>query len=229
MKVMKILGVVFGALLLLTGIALLAGSAVVGVGEGAFNDELAKQGYAGPVKGTVTSIDQGAAFTVSYTDQQGNPRTGTGPVASGTGPPSVGDVVNLFYSTVDPSQIVILELPGGGDFSGIAGALRTAGIVCLIVGAVLLLAGIIGLVIGRKAPAAVTAGPGSPPQQYPPQQYPPQPGQQYPPQPGQQQMPPPQQYPPQPGQQYPPQPGQQYPPQPGQQEPPPPQQNPPAS
>ena len=195
MKVMKILGVVFGALLLLTGIALLAGSAVVGAGEGAFNDELAKQGFAGPVKGTVTSIDQGATFTVSYTDKQGNPRAGTGPVATGTGPPSVGDEVNVYYSTDDPSQIVILELPGGGDFSGIAGALRTGGIVCLIVGGVLLLAGIIGLVTGRKATAAVTAGPGSVPQ--PGQQYPPQPGQQYPPQPGEQQEPPPpQQYPP---------------------------------
>ena len=34
MKVVKILGVVFGALFLLTGIALLAGSAVFGAGQG---------------------------------------------------------------------------------------------------------------------------------------------------------------------------------------------------
>jgi hypothetical protein len=218
---MKILGVVFGVLLLLTGIALLAGSAVVGAGQGALDDELAKQGFLGPVKGTVTSIDQ-AVFTVSYTDKQGAAQTGTGPVLSGTGPPSVGDEVNVYYSTADPSQIAILELPGGGDLSGLAGVLRTAGIACLIVGGVLLLAGIIGLVTGRKARAAVTAGPGSAPQPVPGQQYPPQPGQQYPPQPGQQ-------YPPQPGQQYPPQPGQQYPPQPGQQQMPPPPQHPPAS
>ena len=104
MKVLKILGVVFGALLLLTGIGLLAGSAVAGAGQGAFDDELAKQGLAGPVKGTVTSIDQGTIFTVSYTDKQGTEQTGSGPVVSGTKPPSVGDEVSVYYNTADPSR-----------------------------------------------------------------------------------------------------------------------------
>ena len=216
MKVLKILGVVFGALLLLTGIGLLAASAVAGAGQGALDDELAKQGLAGPVKGTVTSIDQGTIFTVKYTDKQGTEQTGSGPVASGTKLPSVGDEVSVYYKTSDPSTIAIFELPGGGDIGGIASTLRTAGIVCLIVGGVLLLAGIIGLVAGRKNRAAVTADQvpapqpvsAGQPEQYPSQQYPPHPGpqyptQQYPPQPGPQdpsgqQLPPGQQYPPAP-------------------------------
>jgi hypothetical protein len=198
-KVLKILGVVFGALLLLTGIALLAGSAVAGVGQGALDDELAKQGWAGPVKGTVTSIDQGTVFTVSYTDKQGAAQSGSGPVARGANPPSVGDEVNVYYSSTDPSQIVILDLPGGGDIGGIARVLRTAAIACLIVGGVLLLAGIIGLVTGRKAREAVPADQGSAPQPVPAGQPESVPGQQYPPQPGLQdpsQQPPPPQYPP---------------------------------
>jgi uncharacterized protein DUF3592 len=199
-KVLKILGVVFGALLLLTGIALLAGSAVAGAGQGALDDELAKSKQAGPVKGTVTSIDQGTSFTVDYTDKQGNAQSGTGPVASGTNPPSVGDEVNVYYSTEDPSQIVILNLPGGGDIGGIGRVLRIAGIACLIIGGVLLLAGIIGLVTGRKARAAVTADQGGgTPQPVPAGQPEAVPGQLYPPQPGLQdpsQQPPPPQYPP---------------------------------
>jgi hypothetical protein len=203
-KVMKILGVVFGALLLLTGIALLAGSAVAGAGQGAFDRELAKQGYAGPVKGTVTSIDQGTIFTVDYTDKQGTKQTGSGPVASGSNPPSVGDEVNVYYNTTNPSSIAILDLPGGGDIGGIARVLRTVAIVCLIVGALLLLAGIIGLVSGRKSRAAVTADQAGVPQPVPAGQPEPVPGQQYPPQQGLQdpsgeQLPPPgQQYPPAP-------------------------------
>jgi hypothetical protein len=97
--------------------------------------------------------------------------------------------------------------------------LRTSGIICLVIGGVLLLAGILGLVLGKK-PAAVVAGPayptGSPthaPPGYPVQPYPPQqpPGQPYPPQQYPPQQYPPQQYPPQrePDQPYPPQ---QYPP-----------------
>ena len=66
MKALKILGVVFGVLLLLAGGGLLAGSALVGQGQGAFDQELAKSGLAGPVSGTVLSIDQGAIYTVSY-------------------------------------------------------------------------------------------------------------------------------------------------------------------
>ncbi len=179
MKVLKILGVVFGALLLLTGIGLLAGSAVTSASQGAFDKELAKQGLAGPVKGTVTSIDQGSVFTVNYTDKQGAAQTGTGPVASGTKVPSVGDEVNVYYNTANPSQIVILDLPAGGDISGISRVLRTAGIVCLILGAVLLLAGIIGLVSGRKARPAVAADQPNAPQPVPAGAPEAVPGQQY--------------------------------------------------
>jgi hypothetical protein len=201
-KVLKILGVVLGALLLLTGIGLLVGSAVTSAGQEKFDQELSKEGLAGPVKGTVTAIDQGRVFTVSYTDKQGAPQTGRGPVAQGTKVPSVGDEVNLYYNTSDPSEIAILDLPAGGDIGGIARALRTAGIVCLILGAVLLLAGIIGLVSGRKAPAAVAVEQGNAPQPVaagapdavPGQQYPGQPGVQDPSAP---QLPPPgQHYPP---------------------------------
>jgi hypothetical protein len=202
-KVMKILGVVFGALLLLTGLGLLAGSAVTGATDRAIQDELAKQGLSGPVEGRVTATGQGGTFTVSYTDKEGNAQTGTGPVVSGTEPPSVGDQVSVYYNTTNPSQIAIFDLPGSADFGGISGTLRTAAIICLILGALLLLAGIIGLVRGRKTSAAVAAGQGGEPQPVHAGQSEPVPGQQNPPQsgpqnPSGQQPPPPQQYPPAP-------------------------------
>ena len=227
MKALKILGIVFGILLLLTGGGLLAGSVLASKGQGAFEQELAKSGYAGPVEGTVKSVEQTSPVivTVSYTDKQGKPQTGQG-AASGATPPEVGDKVSTYYSTSDPSQILVVNVPGLANLSGVAATLRISGIICLIAGSVLLLAGILGLVLGKK-PAAVAAAPayptsipgqqsgGSPIQPYPPQQpsgqpYPPQ---QYPPQ-----QYPPQQYPPQqytdpqrpPDQPYPPQ---QYPPQ----------------
>jgi hypothetical protein len=130
---LKILGVVFGVLLLLAGIGLLAGSAVSGATDRAIQDELPKQGLSGPVEGGVTAAGQGGTYTVSYTDKEGNAQTGTGPVVSGTEPPSVGDAVSVYYNTANPSQIAIFDLPGSADFGGIAGTLRTAGIVCLIV------------------------------------------------------------------------------------------------
>ena len=142
MKALKIVAVVLGALLLLTGIGLLAGSAAVGIGQSALDDELAKSGLAGPVQGNVTAVNQGV-YTVWYTDKNGVSQTGRGPSANGTGTgteaPQVGDTVSVYYSTTDPSQIVILNIPGGG-LAGIAGGLRTIGIVCLAVGAILLLA-----------------------------------------------------------------------------------------
>jgi hypothetical protein len=162
------------------------------------------------VQGTVTSIDQGSLYTVSYTDKQGAPQVGQGPVASGTEQPQVGDEVSVYYSTSDPSQIVILNIPGGG-LVGIAGGLRMAGYVCLAVGGILLLAGIIGLIAGRRKavpparayPASLPPGQPYPGQPYPGQPYPGQPG---PPPPGYPQQPPgTQPYPPQPG--YPQQPG----------------------
>jgi uncharacterized protein DUF3592 len=122
-------------------------------------------------------------------------------VVSGTEPPSVGDEVSVYYNTADPSQIAIFDLPGSADFGGISGTLRTAAIVCLIVGALLLLAGIIGLVSGRKARAAMTANQAAAPQPVSAGQSEPVPGQQYPTQsgpqdPSGQQGPPPPQYPP---------------------------------
>lgn len=161
MKVAKILGVVFGALFLLTGIALLAGSAVFGAGQGEFDRQLAEQGLAGPANGTVTAVN-GTIFTVDYVDQDGLAQTGNGPAAEGTTPPEQGDDVQVYYSTLDPSQIIILDFPGG-NFAGVAGLLRTIAIVCLIIGAVLLVAGIIGLVTGRRrADAANAVGAGYP-------------------------------------------------------------------
>ena len=214
MKVLKILGIVFGILLLLTGGGLLAGSALASKGQGAFQQELAKSGYAGPVEGTVKSVDQSSPVivTVSYTDKQGKAHTGKG-AASGPTPPSVGDTVSTYYSTSDPSQILVVNVPGLGNLSGVAATLRISGIICLIAGAVLLIAGILGLLLGKQPavaaarPAYPTAIPGQSPggypaqphqqqppgQPYPPQQYPPQqyPGPQPPDQPN-----PPQQYPP---------------------------------
>jgi hypothetical protein len=209
---LKILGIVFGVVLLLTGAGLVAGSVLVSKGQGAFEQELAKSGYAGPVEGTVKSVDQTSPVivTVTYTDTQGKEQTGRG-AASGPTPPNVGDTVSTYYDTSDPSQILVVNVPGLGNLSGVAATLRTSGIVCLVLGGVLLLAGILGLVL-RKKPAAIAAGPaylpGSPgeaPPGYPVQPYPPQ-------QPPGSQPYPPQQYPPQ---QYPAQqaPGQPYPPQ----------------
>ena len=48
MKALKILGVVFGVLLLLAGAGFLAGSALIDQGRGAFDEQLAKDGLAGP-------------------------------------------------------------------------------------------------------------------------------------------------------------------------------------
>lgn len=166
MKIVKILGVVFGALFLLTGIALLAGSAMFGAGQGKFDRQLAEQGLAGPVDGRVTAIE-GPVYSVDYTDKSGAPQTGRGQVAEGTTPPEMGDDVQVYYSTVDPSQLIILDFPGG-NFAGVAGLLRTVAIVCLVLGAVLLLAGIIGLVTARRRAAAVTAGAGGLPAVPPP-------------------------------------------------------------
>jgi Protein of unknown function (DUF3592) len=244
MKALKIVGIVFGILLLLTGGGLAAGSVLANKGQAAFQEELTNSGYAGPVDGTVQSVSQSTPVVVkvSYTDNQGKQQTGQGSFAGGQ-PPQVGDSVSTYYSTSDPSQVVIVNLPGLGDLSGIAETLRTAAIGCLIVGSGLLLAGILALALGRKQPAVVAPGrmypPSQPPagyQPYPPQQpqagyptqpYPPQqpqpgyPTQPYPPQqpqPGYPTQPYPAQQQP-PGQGYPPQqqPGQPYPPQ---QEPP---------
>jgi hypothetical protein len=189
MKALKIVGVVIGILLLLAGGGLAAGSALANKGQAAFAEGLTKSGYAGPVDGKVQSVAQSepVIVTVSYTDNQGESQVGQGAFAGGR-PPQVGDTVSTYYSTSDPSQVVVISLPGPGDLSAIADILRTAAIICLIVGSVMLLAGILGLALGKKQPAAVGRGPTyhtGPPQQpppgYPTQPYPPQqpPGQPY--------------------------------------------------
>ena len=236
MKALKIVGIVFGILLLLTGGGLAVGSVLANKGQAAFQEELTNSGYAGPVDGTVQSVSQSnpVIVKVSYTDEQGKQQTGRGSFAGGQ-PPQAGDSVSTYYSTSDPSQVVVVNLPGLSDLSAIADALRTAAIACLIVGSVLLLASVLALALGRKQPAGVPPGPMYPPQQppagYQTQPYPQQPsGQAYPPQQPNQPYQPPQQpgqpyqpqqpsgqgYPPQqPGQPYQPQqpPGQGYPPQ----------------
>jgi Protein of unknown function (DUF3592) len=238
MKALKIVGIVFGILLLLTGGGLAAGSVLANKGQAAFQEELTNSGYAGPVDGTVQSVSQSnpVVVKVSYTDNEGKQQTGQGSFAGGQ-PPQVGDSVSTYYSTSDPSQVVVVNLPGLSDLSSIADSLRTAAIACLIVGSGLLLAAILALALGRKQPAVVAPGQMYPPQQppagyptrpYPPQQpqagYPPQPspGQGYPPQPppgqGYSQQPPPgqgysQQPPPGQGYSQQPPPGQPYPPQ----------------
>ncbi|HLL62040.1 MAG TPA: DUF3592 domain-containing protein [Propionibacteriaceae bacterium] len=169
MKVVKILGVVIGGLFLLTGLALLAGSALFGAGQGEFDRQLAEQGLAGPVEGRVTAID-GPIFTVDYTDKTGAARTGTGPVAEGTTPPEQGDDVEVYYSTLDPRQVIILDFPGG-NFAGVSGLLRTIAFICVAIGVILLTAGIIGLVTGRRR-TPVTAGPAGYPDVPPPGQTP---------------------------------------------------------
>ena len=79
MKALKILAIVFGIFLLLTGGALLVVSAVAGKGQTAINNEFAKSGYAGPVKGTVTAVDSTTKYvTVGYTDKQGQEQVGEG-------------------------------------------------------------------------------------------------------------------------------------------------------
>ena len=192
-----------GILLLLTGGGLAAGSVLANKGQAAFAEELTNSGYAGPVdgNGAVGRQSNPVIVTVSYTDNQGKQQTGQGAFAGGQ-PPQVGDTVSTYYSTSDPSQVVVVNLPGLGDLSAIADTLRTAAIACLIVGSVVLLAGILGLALGKKQPAAVAASdrcthwPAAAaarrisaqpyPQQQPPgQAYPPQqppPGQGYPPQ-----------------------------------------------
>ena len=231
MKVVKILAVVFGALLLLTGAGLLVGASLVGTGQTALDRQLTDSRLAGPVEGEVTAVDQGSLVTVEYTDKLGESHTGRGPDASSP-PPQVGDTVSLYYSTEDPEQIFVYDLPGG-SLQSIGSSLRTAGIICLVVGGLLLVGGILWLVLGRKSTPAVTAGwpnpggtPNQPPPGYPAQSYPNPPpagfpGQPYQNQPpatysgpqyGQQPPPPPPQPPPAGQQQYPGQPPVQQPP-----------------
>ncbi len=213
MKVLKILGLVFGILLLLTGAGLLVGAFAAGEGDDAISQSMQSNGLVGPVDGLVTGVDA-SVLTVDFTDQAGEARTAQAQAAL-TRPAQIGDTVSVYYSSDEPSIAVATDLLGG-QLSSIASTLRTAGIVCLTLGGLMLIGSIVGLIVGRKT-AAVTAGPGQPyltQPSYPPQGqgYPPPPAQGYGPPPGQNYQPPGQNYP-QPGQPYSPQPGQPYPPQ----------------
>jgi hypothetical protein len=206
MKVLKILAIVLGAITLLTGVGMFLGSAAISKGSGALNTQMSQQGFVGPVEGVVKAIDPTGAYSVVFNDQQGVQHTGTG--AAATSKPKIGDTVTLFYYRDNPETVVIADLGSVGTI------LRTGGLITGGVGAVLLLAGVLGLLLGRKAPSVAGYPAQAYPQPYPPQQYPPQayPPQQYPPVPAET-------YPPVPTQTYPPQqyPSQQYPPPPPQQ------------
>jgi hypothetical protein len=181
MKVLKVLGLVFGILALLTGGGLLAGSFLVDKGQTALQQELQKQGLQGPVDGTVKAVEP-PNVTVQYKDLTGKSHTGTGPALSQPAP-KVGDTVTIYYSTEDPSQVIIANIPGG-DLVKAGAALRLGGIVILIIGGVLLLASILGFIFGKKkTPAVASAPPATGPpaaQQGPPPQGGPYGGDQYP-------------------------------------------------
>jgi hypothetical protein len=181
MKVLKVLGLIFGILALLTGGGLLAGSYLLDKGQTALQQELQKQGLKGPVDGTVTAVEP-PNVTVQYKDLAGKSRTGTGPTLSQPAP-KVGDTVTVYYSTDDPTQVIIANIPGG-DLAQAGATLRLGGIVILIVGGVLLLASILGFIFGKKKTPAVAAAPPAtgPPaaQQGPPPQGGPYGGGQYP-------------------------------------------------
>jgi hypothetical protein len=219
MKVLKVLGLIFGILALLTGGGLLAGSFLLDKGQNALQQELQKQGLQGPADGTVTAVEP-PNVTVKYKDLAGKSHTGTGPTLSQPAP-KVGDSVTVYYDSNDPTQVIIANIPGG-NLNKAGATLRLGGIVMLIIGGVLLLASILGFVFGKKkAPAVAAAPPATGPptaQQGPPPQGGPYGGGQYPggppPQSGSygwggptQQSQPPQGYPPQnqPPQGYPPQ------------------------
>ena len=181
MKVLRVLGLIFGILLLLAGGGLLGASAVVAKGSDTVQQQIAAQGLKGPVKATVVRAHDGA-YTVRFKADDGRTYTVQAESAMAT-PPKAGETVSVFYQADDPTFALISDAPVGA-LSGLAGTLRTAGIVALVVGGVLLIAAILGFVFGKKS-APVVAPPQYPTQggyPVPPQTYPAQP-QTYPAQP----------------------------------------------
>ena len=224
MKVLRVLGLIFGILLLLTGGGLLAASVVADRGQSVVSEQMKQSGLEGPVDGTVVSVD-GSLYTVSFTASDGSEYTTTAGAALAT-PAEVGDTVPVYYEADDPSNAVITEA-STSSLGSVASTLRVSGFVGLGVGGVLLVASILGFVLAKKSPRAPSprqpypAGgypqPGYPPAGMPPQSAPPQGAppqatypQQNPTYPAQQGQPP-APYPPQPGYPAPPQ---SYPPQP---------------
>ncbi len=188
MKVLRVLGLIFGILLLLTGGGLLAGAAVADRAQSAVDQEMVKQGLEGPVDGVVKSADTSTStYQVAFTAKDGNEYTATA-VSTLSTPPEVGDTVTVFYKADDPTIAGIADVPTTA-LGNAAGPLRTSGIIALVVGAVLLVASILGFVLGKKSPKALPAqqyaGAGYPAQA--PQQpggYPQQPSGSYPQQSG---------------------------------------------
>ena len=167
MKVLRVLGLIFGILLLLTGGALMAGSAVVAKGSDTVQQQIAAQGLKGPVKATVVRVRDGV-YTVKFKAEDGKTYTVQAESAMAT-PPKSGDTVSVFYQADDPTSALISNAPVGA-LTGIAGTLRTAGIIALVIGGLLLIGAILGFVFGKKSAPAVVAQ--SPAPQYPTPQYP---------------------------------------------------------
>ena len=166
MKVLRVLGLIFGILLLLTGGGLLAGAAAADKGQDSVQQEIAKQGLKGPVDATVVSAEN-SSYTVTFTAENGKEYTATA-VSTLSTPPEVGDTVSIFYKADDPTVAAITDAPVNA-LSGVAGTLRTGGIISLVIGALLLVAGILGFVLGKKTPRPL------PPQPYAAAGYPAQP------------------------------------------------------
>src|SRR6478672_947401 len=154
MKVLRVLGLIFGILLLLTGGGLLLGAAAADKGQESVLQEVAKQGLKGPVEATVVSAED-SAYTVTFTAEDGQDYTATA-VSTLSTPPKVGDTVSIFYKADDPTVAAISDAPVNA-LDGVAGTLRTSGFVALGLGAVLLVAGILGFVLGKKTPKALPA------------------------------------------------------------------------
>jgi hypothetical protein len=154
---------------------------VVAKGSDTVQQQIAAQGLKGPVKATVVRARDGV-YTVKFKADDGKTYTVQAESAMAT-PPKAGETVSIFYQADDPTVVLISDAPVGA-LTGIAGTLRTAGIVALVVGGVLLIAAILGFVLGKKSPPAVMApqypaqgGYPVAPQNYPaqPQPYQPQP------------------------------------------------------
>ena len=111
MRVLKILGMVFGTLLLVTGFVLAGGWQAANVAKAETAEEWANSGYAGPVDATVQSVDQASPVivTVTYTDTQGNTHTAKGEAINDK-PPEVGATVPTYYTTSDPDHVIVDNL-----------------------------------------------------------------------------------------------------------------------
>lgn len=170
MKVLRVLGLIFGILLLLTGGGLLAASAVADRGQSVVSEQMKQSGLEGPVDGTVVSVD-GSLYTVSFTASDGSEYTTAAGAALST-PAAVGDTVPVYYEADDPSNAVITEASATA-LGSVASTLRVSGFVSLGVGGVLLVASILGFVLAKKSPRPLPLQQQYPAAGYPPAGYPP--------------------------------------------------------